>query len=82
MIDYIGSLQRMKDIIGDVDSRAVSSDPQGVMKAFTRMKNVKRVLSKDLIPPSRSGITSYNSLKPFVASVASWIEHSSRYHSC
>lgn len=45
-IDYVGSLRRMKETIGDVDLLAISDDPEKVMDAFTQMKGVKKVISK------------------------------------
>lgn len=45
-IDYVGSLRRMKETIGDVDLLAISDDPKKVMDAFTEMKGVKKVISK------------------------------------
>ncbi len=52
-IDYVGSLRRMKDTIGDIDLLAISDEAEKVMKAFTEMKGVKRVLSRG---PTRSSI--------------------------
>lgn len=45
-IDYVGSLRRMKETIGDVDILAASSDPKKTIQAFTSMPDVKRVLAK------------------------------------
>lgn len=45
-IDYVGSLRRMKETIGDVDLLVISDDAQKVMTVFTEMNGVKRVISK------------------------------------
>ncbi len=52
-IDYVGSLRRMKDTIGDIDLLAISDEANEVMRAFTEMKGVKKVLSRG---PTRSSI--------------------------
>lgn len=52
-IDYVGSLRRMKETIGDVDLLAISDNPKEVMKAFVEMKGVKKVISRG---PTRSSI--------------------------
>ncbi len=45
-IDYVGSLRRMKETIGDIDILVVSKDNKKVMDAFTGMDGVKRVVSR------------------------------------
>jgi DNA polymerase (family 10) len=52
-IDYVGSLRRMKETIGDVDLLAISDDAKEVMKAFVEMEGVKKVISRG---PTRSSI--------------------------
>jgi DNA polymerase (family 10) len=52
-IDYVGSLRRMKETIGDVDLLAISDNAKEVMKAFTEMMGVKKVISRG---PTRSSI--------------------------
>lgn len=52
-IDYVGSLRRMKETIGDVDLLAISDNAKEVMKAFVEMKGVKKVISRG---PTRSSI--------------------------
>ncbi|MBD3263460.1 DNA polymerase/3'-5' exonuclease PolX [Candidatus Woesearchaeota archaeon] len=45
-IDYVGSLRRMKETIGDIDILVISDKPKKVMETFTKMDKVKRVISK------------------------------------
>ena len=45
-LDYVGSLRRMKETIGDIDILAVSKSGQKVMDVFTKMDGVKSVLAK------------------------------------
>jgi DNA polymerase (family 10) len=45
-IELAGSLRRMKETIGDVDILVVSSDAKKVMKKFTGMDRVEKVISK------------------------------------
>jgi DNA polymerase (family 10) len=45
-VSLAGSIRRRKDSIGDIDVLATSSNPQGVMNAFTSMPSVVRVLAK------------------------------------
>lgn len=45
-IDYVGSLRRMKETIGDIDILVISDKPKKVMDTFTKMDKVKRVISK------------------------------------
>lgn len=44
-IEIAGSLRRMKETIGDIDILVVTSDPHTVMRAFTGMDGVTRVLA-------------------------------------
>ncbi|MDM7912963.1 MAG: helix-hairpin-helix domain-containing protein, partial [Methanotrichaceae archaeon] len=52
-IDYVGSLRRMKETIGDVDLLAISDNAKEVMRVFTELKGVKKVISRG---PTRSSI--------------------------
>ncbi|MGM0599122.1 MAG: DNA polymerase/3'-5' exonuclease PolX [Candidatus Rifleibacteriota bacterium] len=45
-IDYVGSLRRMKETIGDVDILVFAKKPGEVMNSFIKMKNVSRILVK------------------------------------
>jgi DNA polymerase (family 10) len=45
-VSLAGSIRRRKDSIGDIDILATSSNPQGVMNAFTSMPSVVRILVK------------------------------------
>ncbi len=45
-IDYVGSLRRMKETIGDIDILVVSGKPKKVMEKFTGMEGIKKVISK------------------------------------
>lgn len=44
-VKYAGSLIRMKETIGDIDILVSSKDPKSVMKYFTSVSNVKRILA-------------------------------------
>jgi DNA polymerase (family 10) len=44
-IQCAGSLRRMKETIGDIDILAISKDPAKVMKEFTKMPEVGRVIA-------------------------------------
>ncbi|WP_135604258.1 DNA polymerase/3'-5' exonuclease PolX [Methanococcoides sp. NM1] len=46
MIDYAGSLRRMKETIGDIDVLVVSGDSKMVMDKFVKFKDVRRVESR------------------------------------
>ncbi len=46
MIDVAGSLRRKKEMIGDIDILAVSSNPDEIIDQFTKMKEVLKVISK------------------------------------
>lgn len=52
-LDYAGSLRRMKETIGDIDILAAAKDSKRVIKAFTLMPDVKRVLSEG---PTRASV--------------------------
>lgn len=41
-----GSIRRMQETIGDIDILASSSKPKDIIKAFTKLPNVKTVLAK------------------------------------
>ena len=45
-MEHAGSLRRMAETIGDLDLLVASSDPAGVMDAFTSVGMVERVLAK------------------------------------
>jgi DNA polymerase (family 10) len=45
-IEYCGSLRRKKAAIGDVDLLAITNSPQKVIETFTKLPQVKKVLSK------------------------------------
>jgi DNA polymerase (family 10) len=45
-VDLAGSIRRRKETIGDVDILIASSNPEKIMDFFTKMPEVKRVLSK------------------------------------
>jgi DNA polymerase (family 10) len=45
-IQYVGSLRRMKETIGDIDILVVYKKPKEVMEAFTDFPDVKDVVSK------------------------------------
>ncbi|MFP4559101.1 MAG: DNA polymerase/3'-5' exonuclease PolX [Archaeoglobaceae archaeon] len=45
-IEIAGSLRRKKETIGDIDILAVSSTPERVMRTFTHMSNVAKVIEK------------------------------------
>ncbi len=45
-ISYAGSLRRMKETIGDIDILVTSPNPEKVMKVFTSLPEVSRVLAK------------------------------------
>lgn len=45
-LDIAGSIRRWKETVRDIDILATSTDPGGVMRAFTRMPGVKDVLMK------------------------------------
>lgn len=45
-IDYVGSLRRMTDSIGDIDILAISRHHEKIINAFSRMGMVKKVLLK------------------------------------
>jgi DNA polymerase (family 10) len=44
-VSYAGSLRRMRDTIGDVDILAISGQPQELMRAFTGLRHVERVVA-------------------------------------
>jgi len=44
--DFVGSLRRMKETIGDVDIVATSKNPRKVIEAFTKMTGVSEVVSE------------------------------------
>lgn len=44
--DFVGSLRRMKETIGDIDIVATSSEPAKVIDQFTRLTGVSQVISK------------------------------------
>ncbi len=46
IIDYAGSLRRMKSTIGDIDILAVKDKSDEIMDAFTNMSGIKKVISK------------------------------------
>lgn len=45
-IDYVGSLRRMKETIGDIDVLVVSDEPEKVMDAFTSLPGIQKIISK------------------------------------
>lgn len=45
-IELAGSLRRMKETIGDVDILVISSEPEKVMKNFTSLDRVEKVVAK------------------------------------
>lgn len=45
-IDYVGSLRRWKETIGDVDILVASEEAEGVMGAFVGMEGVAKVISR------------------------------------
>ncbi|MFW6127910.1 MAG: DNA polymerase/3'-5' exonuclease PolX [Halobacteriota archaeon] len=45
-IEIAGSLRRKKETIGDIDILVVSSTPERVMRTFTHMNNVVKVIEK------------------------------------
>ncbi len=52
-IEACGSLRRRKETIGDIDILAIAADPTAIMKRFTELQNVQRVLAKG---PTRSAV--------------------------
>jgi len=44
--DYVGSLRRMKETIGDIDIIAASSNPQKLIEAFVKFPGVNQVMTK------------------------------------
>lgn len=45
-IDYVGSLRRMKETVGDIDILAASHDRKRLMQVFVSMPDVKRIVAK------------------------------------
>ncbi len=45
-IDYVGSLRRMKETIGDIDILVISNKAEKVMDAFTKMESIRKVISQ------------------------------------
>lgn len=45
-IELAGSLRRMKETIGDVDILVISSEPEKIMKNFTSLDRVEKVVAK------------------------------------
>lgn len=45
-VDFVGSLRRMKETVGDIDIVATSSNPEKVIEKFTKLTAVKQVLTK------------------------------------
>lgn len=51
-VEIAGSFRRGKETIGDLDFLVISSQPEKVMKIFTSLPDVKKVLSKGLTKSS------------------------------
>lgn len=45
-VDYVGSLRRMKETVGDVDIVATSNNPQKIIDQFSKLTAVQQVLTK------------------------------------
>ncbi|MFA6492684.1 MAG: DNA polymerase/3'-5' exonuclease PolX [Patescibacteria group bacterium] len=45
-VDFVGSLRRMKETIGDIDIVATSTQPQKVIDKFTKLTAVSQVITK------------------------------------
>ncbi|KKQ90527.1 MAG: PHP domain/helix-hairpin-helix motif protein [Berkelbacteria bacterium GW2011_GWA1_39_10] len=45
-IDYVGSLRRMKETIGDIDIIAASSNPRKLIEEFIKFPGISQVLTK------------------------------------
>lgn len=45
-VDYVGSLRRMKETIGDIDIVATSTEPQKVIQSFVKMPTVDHIISQ------------------------------------
>jgi len=45
-VDYVGSLRRLKDTIGDIDIVATSSSPEKVIEKFTKLTAVSQVITR------------------------------------
>jgi len=45
-VDYVGSLRRLKEVVGDIDIVAASSSPQNVIDAFIKITGVSQVITK------------------------------------
>jgi len=45
-VDYVGSLRRMKETIGDIDIVVTSPQPQKVVESFTKLTAVEQVILK------------------------------------
>ncbi len=46
IINYAGSLRRMKETIGDIDVLAVTDNSEELMESFVSMENIERIVSK------------------------------------
>jgi len=46
VVELAGSLRRMKETVGDIDILVIDYKPEKIMRAFTGLPNVKRVLEK------------------------------------
>ncbi len=44
--DFVGSLRRMKETIGDIDLIAASSDPKALIEAFIKFPGITQVITK------------------------------------
>ncbi len=47
-VDFVGSLRRMKDTVGDIDIVATSTKSEEVIKKFTKLPAVKQVISEGI----------------------------------
>jgi DNA polymerase (family 10) len=45
-IELAGSVRRKKELVGDIDIRVISEEPQKVMDAFVKIDGIKEVLAK------------------------------------
>jgi len=65
-VEIAGSFRRAKETIGDLDFLVVSSKPEEVMKTFTTMPDVKKILAKGL---TKSSIQLNNNMQVDLRSV-------------
>src|SRR3989344_1830460 len=59
-IDAAGSLRRMKETIGDIDILASSEKPDSVIKFFTKMSMVARVIATG---PTKASVNLFNGIQ-------------------